>query len=1092
MKGLLIAIFSCFLAISSIGQDLKPADPNLKSLQTPNNPTFHYNTVTKKIGMWKGTYLYNEFYSAKDVRMIMDSLALAYSDTLEYYRLLVNHDSLSRLDEKSYNSLTEKPNLAVYRLLTNHDSLSTLQEKSYNSLDNRPNLGIYRTQSNHDSLSTLQEKDYASLNGKPDLTLKADKTTTVNGQPLSANVTVTKTDVLLGNVTNDSQVKRSEMATANGVATLDGNGKLPSSQVPSLAIVDTYVITNAADRITLAQADRGDVAIASAENKSYILQTEPYSVLSNWQLIQTPDSPIQSVNGQVGNVSLTTTDISEGTRPYYTDSRVASNAAVTANTAKVTNATHTGDVTGATTLTLATVNSNVGTYNNVTINAKGLATGGSNVSYEAPLTFSTGLSRSGNTITNTITQYSHPSTHPASILVQDASNRFVTDTEKGTWNGKQAAITGLTANYLPVWDGGKLVNSLIKNIGNNVNINSVGTQLYGTTGKYINTTINSENVEDWPGIDIGYDSSGGGIIAGSTYGGLRSSINFWTYFGGWGERMRIANTGNVGIGYSTGTEIENNKLAVNGSGYFNGVVNIASTTPSTSPSTGALTIPNGGLGVGGALNVGGAAIFNGALTAYGNILSSGSINGTGLNIELSTTNAGYILGKSNGSNKWIIGSDMNITGVSDNNLSIYSYLGNIDLYSNGVRKVVVSPSGIEVIGSITAPSITLTTGAGTGKVLTSDGSGNASWATLGGAAYKGEMNGATGSGLIDGVGTTGWYYACSVAGTFNYGSGNITLAVGDQLYYNGSVWLKIPGAGSYTLPVATASTLGGVKQGSGTIISGDGTISVSTAYEASGAISTHASSSTAHPRDTRSQIAGSYLSSYTETDPIYNASSWKTTTNNSAYWNVTTNRSGKSVISGTDTYLYLHPSYFTSYSDMIIPSIKTINGNVMTGSGNITINGVTDHTALSNLAYATSGHIGFAATNGSSTQAFSTANLSVTGTVTANSTMTATNFILSSDRRYKTNIENIDFSKVDQIDLKQFTFISDSTNRRRVGAIAQEVEKILPELVYTDDKGMKAVAYIDYLIMKVAQIEYTYAAKIKELENRIKTLENEK
>ena len=47
----------------------------------------------------------------------------------------------------------------------------------------------------------------------------------------------------------------------------------------------------------------------------------------------------------------------------------------------VSNATHTGDVTGATALTLATVNSNIGTFNNITINAKGLATSGSNVSY---------------------------------------------------------------------------------------------------------------------------------------------------------------------------------------------------------------------------------------------------------------------------------------------------------------------------------------------------------------------------------------------------------------------------------------------------------------------------------------------------------------------------------------------------------------------------------------------------------------------------------------------------------------------------------------------------------------------------------------
>jgi len=38
------------------------------------------------------------------------------------------------------------------------------------------------------------------------------------------------------------------------------------------------------------------------------------------------------------------------------------------------------------------------------------------------------------------------------------------------------------------------------------------------------------------------------------------------------ERMRIDRNGNVGIGYSTGTEITNNKLAVNGNGYFAGNV----------------------------------------------------------------------------------------------------------------------------------------------------------------------------------------------------------------------------------------------------------------------------------------------------------------------------------------------------------------------------------------------------------------------------------------------------------------------------------------------------------------------------------------
>ena len=41
------------------------------------------------------------------------------------------------------------------------------------------------------------------------------------------------------------------------------------------------------------------------------------------------------------------------------------------------------------------------------------------------------------------TNYTHPASHPPSIITQDASNRFVTDTEKATWNAKgDVTLTG--------------------------------------------------------------------------------------------------------------------------------------------------------------------------------------------------------------------------------------------------------------------------------------------------------------------------------------------------------------------------------------------------------------------------------------------------------------------------------------------------------------------------------------------------------------------------------------------------------------------------------------------------------------------------
>jgi hypothetical protein len=89
-----------------------------------------------------------------------------------------------------------------------------------------------------------------------------------------------------------------------------------------------------------------------------------------------------------------------------------------------------------------------------------------------------------------------------------------------------------------------------------------------------------------------------------------------------------------------------------------------------------------------------------------------------------------------------------------------------------------------------------------------------------------------------------------------------------------------------------------------------------------------------------------------------------------------------------------------------------------------------------------------------------------------------------SDIRLKENIKNIKLD-ISKIKFKQFEFKSDSTNRTRYGVIAQDVEKIAPELVYTDENGIKSVAYIDLIIAKLNAIE----KENKEMKERIKKLE---
>jgi hypothetical protein len=76
---------------------------------------------------------------------------------------------------------------------------------------------------------------------------------------------------------------------------------------------------------------------------------------------------------------------------------------------------------------------------------------------------------------------------------------------------------------------------------------------FGSTTGYRTSkfTAKSSVVADKPGIILGYDTSGGGIIAAATES-TGQPINFWTYNGAsWGERMRITSGGNVGINTTT-------------------------------------------------------------------------------------------------------------------------------------------------------------------------------------------------------------------------------------------------------------------------------------------------------------------------------------------------------------------------------------------------------------------------------------------------------------------------------------------------------------------------------------------------------------
>ena len=81
-----------------------------------------------------------------------------------------------------------------------------------------------------------------------------------------------------------------------------------------------------------------------------------------------------------------------------------------------------------------------------------------------------------------------------------------------------------------------------------------------------------------------------------------------------------------------------------------------------------------------------------------------------------------------------------------------------------------------------------------GTSISINGSGVISASVTGAVVFKGTWNATTNTPtLANGVGTTGWQYAVSIAGTQNLGAGSQVYNVGDFVIYDGANWIDISG-----------------------------------------------------------------------------------------------------------------------------------------------------------------------------------------------------------------------------------------------------------------------------------------------------------
>lgn len=107
---------------------------------------------------------------------------------------------------------------------------------------------------------------------------------------------------------------------AGNIPILGSDGKLSDSVIPAIAISESHTVASEHEMLALA-AQVGDIAIRTDGAGTWILKQTPASTLANWVQLKSPTGTVTSVNGKTGNVTLTTSDVAEGTNQYYTQAR---------------------------------------------------------------------------------------------------------------------------------------------------------------------------------------------------------------------------------------------------------------------------------------------------------------------------------------------------------------------------------------------------------------------------------------------------------------------------------------------------------------------------------------------------------------------------------------------------------------------------------------------------------------------------------------------------------------------------------------------------------------------------------------------------
>ena len=423
---------------------------------------------------------------------------------------------------------------------------------------------------------------------------KGRVTAASNTSYITGNQTITVSGDATGSGTTSIALTLSDVNTTTGqfgsttaVPQLTVNSKGQITQVGNLSIV--YPVTSVAGKTGAVSLVKADVGLGNVANNLQVINA------GNAVSLQVDTTVNRPAAGTVGRVFIDTT-----VNTLYRD---------TGSTWQIIQPAISGDITisaGSTTATLATSGVTAGTYNTVTVDTKGRVTAGSNTSYltgNQTISISGDVSGSGSTsITATLSNtgvtagtYNTVTVDAKGRVISGSVSTFAETDTLATVTGRGAttstALTFTNATASTTTSTGAVVVTGGVGIGGNLQVGGTIT-----------------------GNGSGLSSVNASTVAISDYSTNTALYPAWvTSTGAGNKNIGVASTA-INFNSNTSSLNLNNAMTVTASNISHVVPStFTDATDSTSTSTGSVVI-SGGLGVAKNLYVGGNLIVSGTTT----------------------------------------------------------------------------------------------------------------------------------------------------------------------------------------------------------------------------------------------------------------------------------------------------------------------------------------------------------------------------------------------------------------------------------------------------------------------------------------------